>query len=111
MRRARRARATGRGTTERPRLSVFRSNRRLAVQLIDDQRGVTVASASDREPAAAKGKQPLARRERARRLGERIAELAEGQGIASARFDRGRYRYHGLIAAIAEGARSAGLEL
>lgn len=114
-RRSRRVRARIRGTAARPRLSVFRSNRHITAQLIDDAAQRTIASASDRElaPAAkakkgAKAKQP-SRRERAVLVGRTIAERARENKIGQAIFDRGRYRYHGLVAALAEGARAGGL--
>lgn len=112
LRRAARARARIRGTAERPRLSVFRSNRHIAAQLIDDAARTTIASASDLELAKAAGKgakRPL-RRERALWVGRTIAERAREKKIGKAIFDRGRYHYHGLVAAIAEGARGAGLK-
>lgn len=103
-RRHKRVRAKIKGTVERPRLSVFRSNRHLWVQLIDDTRGVTVAAANDAE---IKGKE--ARTAEARLLGALIAERAGEKKIKQAVFDRGGYRYHGVIQAVAEGARKAGL--
>lgn len=110
-RRARRTRVNVRGTAERPRLSVFRSNRRLFAQLINDGAGVTVASASDRElPRGAKAR-AMDRRSRANWVGERMAERARKLGITRVRFDRGSYRYHGVVAALAEGARRGGLVL
>ena len=85
------------------------------VQLIDDTLGRTIASASDREVAGkragAKRKAPAGRIERARFVGERIAERAIAKGVSTARFDRGSYRYHGIVAAVAEGARKGGLKV
>jgi len=97
------------GTAERPRLSVFRSAKHIYAQLVDDRLGVTLAAASSREALAPAG-------EAARRIGlsaavgRRLAERAKEKGIARACFDRGGYRYHGRIKALADGARSAGLE-
>lgn len=103
-RRAARVRATVRGTAERPRLSVFRSLRHISVQLIDDVAGKTLASASDTD-VTAKGK-PV---EMAREVGKAVAAKAKAAGVTMAVFDRGSYRYHGRVAAVAEGAREGGL--
>lgn len=102
-RRARRVRAKIMGTAERPRLSVFRSLKHISVQLIDDTQGKTLAAANDNALA---GKKPL---ERAAAVGQKIAELAKGKGIATVVFDRGQYRYHGRVKAVADAAREAGL--
>lgn len=106
----RRVRKVLAGTGERPRLAVFKSLRYTYVQLIDDNRGETVAQASSAEPdirkAAASGKG----KEAARLVGEAIAERAKKHGIAQVVFDRGGYIYHGRIRQVAEGARSKGLE-
>jgi len=112
LRRAARARARIHGTAERPRLSVFRSNRHIAAQLIDDAARKTVASASDGELPATpkKGAKRLMRHERALWVGRTVAERAREKKIEKAIFDRGRYRYHGVVAALAEGARAAGLK-
>ena len=97
------------GSVARPRLSVFRSSTHIYAQIVDDTRGVTLAAASSREALAPAG-------EAARRIGlsaavgRRLAERAKEKGIARACFDRGGYRYHGRIKALADGARSAGLE-
>lgn len=97
------------GTASRPRLSVFRSNRYVAVQLIDDEKGLTVASASTR--ALHKGKGKMTKSAAAKELGRTIAEAAKKLGIASAVFNRGQYRYHGRVQAVAEGAREGGLRI
>ena len=102
-RRHRRVRAKVKGTAERPRLSVFRSNRYIAAQLIDDERGHTLAAVNTK---TMKGKTP---RERARAAGEAIAEKAQAKKIKKVVFDRGGYKYIGNIHELAEGARSAGL--
>lgn len=104
FRRARRVRARLEGTSSRPRLSVHRSLRHLSVQLIDDASSRTLASASDRE-IAQKGK-PVAV---AREVGILIASRAKEKGIMAVLFDRGSYRYHGRVAAVAHGAREGGL--
>jgi large subunit ribosomal protein L18 len=105
LRRRRRVRAKVRGSAERPRLSVFRSNRGVFAQLIDDDRGATVAAAAWTEPDL-RGLEP---REQARRAGELLAARAREEGVEAVVFDRGGYRYHGRVAALAEGAREGGL--
>lgn len=110
-RRIRRVRSRARGTADCPRLSVFRSHRHLSAQLIDDERGRTIASASDLDMAKPKkGAKPLSRGERAELVGRHLAKMAQERGIRRVQFDRGRYRYHGRIAALAEGARAGGLK-
>jgi large subunit ribosomal protein L18 len=105
-RRAARVRATIRGTAERPRLSVFRSNKYMLVQLIDDAAGKTLASATSRELKKKDNKSSGAAF-----VGETIAERAKKAGITSAVFDRGSYRYHGRVKAFVEAARKAGLTI
>jgi large subunit ribosomal protein L18 len=105
LRRRRRVRAKITGTSERPRISVFRSNRGLHAQLIDDASGTTLAHVSWTEPDLRELK-PIEQAERAGRL---LAERAKGKGVESAVFDRGGYRYHGKVKAFAEGAREGGL--
>jgi large subunit ribosomal protein L18 len=105
LRRRRRVRARLRGTAERPRLSVFRSNRGVFAQLIDDDRGATVASASWIEA----GVRDLDSLEQAKRVGRLLAERAKQAGVETCVFDRGGYRYHGRVSAVAEGAREGGL--
>ena len=106
LRRRRRVRARIRGNAERPRLSVYRSNRGVFAQLIDDDAGRTLASASWTEPEL----RELDSMEQAKRAGQLLAERAKTAGVESCVFDRGGYRFHGRIAAIAEGAREGGLE-
>ncbi len=108
-RRARRTRANLFGTQSKPRLSVFRSNRYLYVQLIDDQRGKTLVSASTRSLTEKGPKMEKTKTDYGKLLGEQIAEKAATVGITSAIFDRGKYKYHGRVKAIAEAARSKGL--
>jgi large subunit ribosomal protein L18 len=106
LRRRRRVRARVRGTAERPRLSIFRSNRGLFAQLIDDSRGHTLAAVSWTEPEL----RELAPLEQARHAGELIATRAREAGIETCVFDRGGYRFHGRVRALAEAAREAGLK-
>jgi large subunit ribosomal protein L18 len=105
LRRRRRVRAKVRGTAERPRLSIFRSNRGVMCQLIDDTSGHTLAAVSWIEPEL----RELQRMEQAKRAGELIGERAKKAGIEACVFDRGGYQYHGHVKAVAEGAREAGL--
>jgi large subunit ribosomal protein L18 len=105
LRRRRRVRARIRGDAERPRLSVYRSNRGVFAQLIDDDAGRTVASVSWTEADLRK----LGSMEQAKRVGELLAERAKAAGVETCVFDRGGYRFHGRVAAIAEGAREGGL--
>jgi large subunit ribosomal protein L18 len=105
LKRRRRVRAKVRGTAERPRISVFRSNRGIAAQLIDDVSGRTLASAQWTE-ADLRGLAPM---EQAKRVGATLAERAKAAGIEAAVFDRGGYQYHGRVKALAEGAREGGL--
>ena len=105
LRRRRRVRARIRGTAERPRLSVYRSNRGIFAQLIDDDGGRTLASVSWTE-SALRDVDPM---EQAKRAGELLAERGVKAGIEACVFDRGGYRYHGRVKALAEGAREKGL--
>lgn len=97
------------GTAERPRLAVFRSNKHIYGQLIDDTDGVTLASASSLDGGVRDGDGD--KREVAKRVGESLARRAIERGIAAVVFDRGGYLYHGRVRALAEGARDAGLKL
>lgn len=105
LRRRRRVRAKVRGTAERPRIAVFRSNRGITAQLIDDQAGHTLAAVSWTEP----GLRELRGSDQARRAGELLAQRAAAAGIQAAVFDRGGYQYHGRVQALADGAREGGL--
>ncbi len=107
QRRRRRVRAKVRGSAERPRLSVFRSNRGLQVQLIDDVSGHTLAAVNSIESDL----RELAPMEQAKNARELLAGRAKQAGVEIAVFDRGGYRYHGRVRAVAEGAREAGLAL
>jgi large subunit ribosomal protein L18 len=106
----RRYRQAVRGTANRPRLSVYRSLRHVYAQIIDDDSGVTLASASTLEKAAAGSLEATGNREAGTLLGKLIAERAKKSGVESVVFDRGGFRYHGVIRAIADGAREAGLK-
>jgi len=94
------------GTAARPRLSVFRSNKEIYTQLIDDVNGVTLLAASLRDKGAAKGTNV----EIANAVGKAVAEKALKAGIDTVTFDRGGYLYHGRVQSLAEGARAAGLK-
>jgi large subunit ribosomal protein L18 len=97
------------GTGQRPRMSVFRSNRQIYVQLIDDEAGNTLVSASSRnkEVAAKKG---IKKSEQAQLVGKLIAEKSLAKGIENVVFDRGGYLYHGRVKQLAEAARKGGLK-
>ena len=108
IRRHRRVRKTLRGTPERPRLAVFRSNKHISAQVIDDSAGVTLASASTIETdlrSAGGGNVDAATN-----VGQLVAERAKAAGVTTVVFDRGGFRYHGRVAALADAAREAGLE-
>ncbi len=105
LRRRRRVRARVTGTAERPRLSVYRSNRGVFAQLIDDGKGHTVAAVNWIEPELRK----LTASEQAKRAGELLAERAKAAGVETCVFDRGGYQYHGRVQALADGAREGGL--
>jgi large subunit ribosomal protein L18 len=105
LRRRRRVRAKVSGTAERPRISVFRSNRGIFAQLIDDDAGRTLASVNWTEADL----RSLRGAEQARRAGELLAQRAVAAGIQSAVFDRGGYQYHGRVKALADGVREGGL--
>jgi large subunit ribosomal protein L18 len=106
LRRRRRVRAKVRGTAERPRLSVFRSNRGIGAQLIDDVAGHTVAAVNWTEGDL----KSLGSMEQAKRAGEVLADRAKEAGVETVVFDRGGYRYHGRVKALAEAAREKGLK-
>jgi large subunit ribosomal protein L18 len=106
LKRRRRVRAKVHGTGERPRVSVFRSNRGVFAQLIDDDAGRTIVAVSWTEPEL----RALAPLEQARRAGAVLAERARALEVQRVVFDRGGYRYHGRVKALADGAREGGLE-
>ncbi len=105
LRRRRRVRAKVNGTAERPRISVFRSNRGIVAQLVDDDAGRTLAAVNWTESEL----RSLPRMEQATKAGALLAERAKAAGVEDAVFDRGGYRYHGRVKALAEGAREGGL--
>ena len=105
LRRRRRVRAKVRGSAERPRLSVFRSNRGIGAQLIDDVAGHTLAAVNWTEGDL----KELNSMDQAKKAGELLAERAKAAGVESVVFDRGGYRYHGRVKALADGAREGGL--
>jgi large subunit ribosomal protein L18 len=107
LKRRRRVRAKVRGTAERPRISVFRSNRGIFAQLVDDDAGRTLAAVSWTE-GDLRSLKPM---EQAKQAGLRLAERAKAAGVDTAVFDRGGYRYHGRVRALAEGAREGGLNV
>jgi large subunit ribosomal protein L18 len=98
-----------RGTTERPRLTVFRSTAHIYAQVVDDTKGVTLVAASSTEKAPA-GKVTGGNLAAAKEIGKRVAERAKENGISKVVFDRGGYIYHGRVKALADAAREAGLE-
>jgi large subunit ribosomal protein L18 len=106
LRRRRRVRAKVRGTAERPRIAVFRSNRGIQAQLIDDERGHTLAAVNWTESDLRK----LDAKEQAKRAGELLAQRAKDAGVETCIFDRGGYQYHGKVRLLAEGAREGGLK-
>jgi large subunit ribosomal protein L18 len=105
LRRRRRVRAKVRGTAERPRLSVFRSNRGIQAQVIDDVAGHTLAAVNWTE-GDLKG---LGTMDQAKKAGELLGQRAKAAGVETVVFDRGGYRYHGRVKALADGARESGL--
>jgi len=105
LKRRRRVRAKVTGSAERPRISVFRSNRGIFAQLIDDDSGRTLASVNWTE-SDLRGLKPM---EQANKAGQLLAERAKAAGVERAVFDRGGYQYHGRVKALAEGAREGGL--
>jgi large subunit ribosomal protein L18 len=105
LRRHTRVRKKVRGTADRPRLAVYRSNRHIYAQLVDDREARTVAAASDLEAAAG------SKTDRAAAVGKVLAERARAAGVERVVFDRGGRLYHGRVRALAEGAREGGLEI
>ena len=105
LKRRRRVRAKVRGTAARPRISVFRSNRGIAAQLVDDEGGRTLASVQWTE-SDLRGLKPM---EQSAKAGELLAQRAKAAGIERAVFDRGGYQYHGRVKAFADGVREGGL--
>lgn len=108
--RHKRVRAKAIGSKEMPRLSVFRSNTHIFAQLIDDASGKTILSSSDIVKGAKKTKKTVTKTESAKNIGLELAKKAQEKGINKAVFDRGGYKYHGRVKALAEGAREGGLK-
>jgi large subunit ribosomal protein L18 len=98
------------GTAERPRLSVFRSSKHIYAQLIDDLQGVTLASAGTTQETVRKAQPYGGNIKAAALVGQQLAEVAKEKGITKAAFDRGHYRYHGRVKALADAARKGGLQ-
>jgi large subunit ribosomal protein L18 len=105
LKRRRRVRAKVRGTAARPRISVFRSNRGIFAQLVDDEAGKTLASVQWTEPEL----RDLKKAEQSAKAGQLLAERAKAAGIERAVFDRGGYQYHGHVKAFADGVREGGI--
>lgn len=106
-RRKKRVRAKVFGTQNHPRLSVFRSGKHIYAQVIDDEKGHTLAAFSDLN--LKDSEQKLKRTEMAKKVGENLGKIAQDAGIKKVVFDRGSFKYHGRVKALAEGARTAGL--
>lgn len=109
-RRHQRVRAKVRGTSERPRLNVFRSLTHIYAQIIDDGRGHTLVSASTLDPEVRDKIKGLSKTEQARLVGQILAQRALARGVRQVVFDRGGYLYHGRVKALADGSREGGLE-
>lgn len=101
----RRIRKTVSGTADRPRLSVYRSNKEIYAQVINDVDGITIASASSRELSSS-----VSKVDAAKEVGTKLAEKAKAAGVETVSFDRGGYLYHGRVMSLAEGAREGGLK-
>ncbi|HBT20955.1 MAG TPA: 50S ribosomal protein L18 [Peptococcaceae bacterium] len=110
IKRHRRIRKKIMGTKERPRLCVYRSLKHIYAQIIDDIEGRTLVAASTLDPALRGTLSSTSNKEAAKKVGELIAQKALDKGIKKVVFDRGGYKYHGRVAALAEGAREKGLE-
>lgn len=108
QRRRFRVRKNIRGTSERPRLSVFRSSKHIYAQIIDDLSGVTLLAVSSSGKEA--GMQYGGNKKAAEQIGTKVAEAAKAKGITKVAFDRGHYKYHGRVKALADAARKAGLQ-
>jgi large subunit ribosomal protein L18 len=108
--RAWRTRKRVRGTAERPRLTVFRSNKHIYAQIVDDHEGHSLVAASTAEPGICPKGENGGNKSAAIKVGQTLAARAKEKGISKVAFDRGRYRYHGRIAALADAARDGGLD-
>jgi len=109
-RRRKHVRKTVHGEPDRPRLNIFRSEKHIYAQVIDDRKGHTLAAASDAEPALKTRLASVKPMERAKLIGETVAQRALDKGVKKVVFDRAGYKYHGRIKALADGARAGGLE-
>jgi large subunit ribosomal protein L18 len=107
-RRHRRVRKKVRGTSERPRLAVFRSNKHVYAQVIDDVRGATIAAASTKEKGFTGATATV---DAAKQVGKLVAERAKAAGVETVVLDRGGFKYHGRVAGVADAAREAGLKV
>ncbi len=105
-----RVRKKVRGTAERPRLSVYRSLNHIYAQIIDDDKGITLASATSNKKSLASLFKGMKKTEISRKVGLMLAEQAKARGITKVVFDRNGYKYHGRVKALADGAREGGLE-
>ncbi|HEY8490383.1 MAG TPA: 50S ribosomal protein L18 [Dehalococcoidia bacterium] len=110
LRRHRRVRKKVFGTAQRPRLNVFRSLNHIYAQVIDDEAGHTLAAASDVEPDLRGQRDGKRKTEIAKLVGQVVGQRAKERGVVAVVFDRGGYRYHGRVKALADGAREAGLQ-
>ncbi|MDZ7658126.1 50S ribosomal protein L18 [Fodinibius sp.] len=106
----RRIRSTIKGTADRPRLCVYKSNKNIYAQLVNDRLGHTLAGVSTESEEVADEVKDMSKKEAAEVVGKRLAELATDQGLEKAVFDRSGYKYHGVVKALAEGAREGGLD-
>ncbi len=106
----RRVRAVIRGTADKPRLSIFKSNKHVYLQLINDLDNVTITSVSTKSADLQKELKDKAATESAKVLGKAIAEVAKDKGISTVVYDRSGYKYHGIVKAAADGAREGGLD-
>jgi large subunit ribosomal protein L18 len=109
LRRQARVRKKVAGTSKRPRLCVFRSASHIYAQIIDDERGVTLAAASTMTPALKEAVKGLKKTEQAKAVGKALGEAVKSQGLSDVVFDRNGFLYHGRVKALSEGAREAGL--
>lgn len=110
LRRKLRIRKSVRGTAQRPRLCVLKTNQHISAQIIDDEAGVTLVSTGTMSKELRSQNLGKKNKESARRVGVKLAELAQAKNIQHVVFDRGRYKYHGVLAELANGARETGLQ-
>jgi large subunit ribosomal protein L18 len=110
QRRRFRVRRSIRGTTDRPRLTIFRTHKHIYAQVVDDSTGRTLASASSMDKALRDGLGFGGNKQAAEVIGKAVAERAKAAGVSQVCFDRGSFRYHGRVAVLAEAARAAGLQ-